>query len=55
MAPVDFQVTIPLDVYGLSAGTYTYDVNGVTGSFTLGSDNGFADDCKSSYLPHCPP
>jgi inhibitor of cysteine peptidase len=55
MAPVDFQVTIPMDVYGLSAGTYTYDVNGVTGSFTLDSDNGFAGDCKSTYLPNCPP
>lgn len=51
----DFRLTIPLDVYGLSAGTYTYDVNGVTGSFTLDSDNGFADDCKSSYLSYCPP
>lgn len=51
----DFKLTIPLDVYGLSAGTYTYDVNGVTGSFTLGSDNGFADDCKSSYIGYCPP
>ena len=51
----DFRLTIPLDVYGLSAGTYTYDVNGVTGSFTLDSDNGFADDYKSSYISYCPP
>ena len=28
-------VTIPLNVYGLEAGTYTYDVNGVAGSFML--------------------
>jgi len=50
-----FRLTIPLDVYGLRAGTYTYDVNGVTGSFTLGRDNGFTDDCKSTDIPFCPP
>ncbi|MFA6313059.1 MAG: hypothetical protein WC681_16380, partial [Sterolibacterium sp.] len=32
-----FKVTIPLQVYGLSAGTYTYSVNGVTGTLTLAS------------------
>lgn len=51
----DFRMTIPLDVYGLSAGTYTYDVNGVTGSFTLTSDNKYADDCKSTDIDICPP
>ncbi len=54
-APVLIKLTIPLDVYGLSAGTYTYDLNGVTGSFTLDSDNGFADDCKATDVEYCPP
>jgi inhibitor of cysteine peptidase len=31
--------TISLDVYGLPAGTYTIDVNGVTDTFTLDVDN----------------
>ena len=34
-----FEERIPLDVYGLPAGTYTVDVNGVTGTFTLSVDN----------------
>ncbi len=34
-----FEETISLDVYGLSAGTYTVDVNGIAGSFTLEIDN----------------
>jgi len=38
-ALVPFERNIRLDVYGLSAGTYTVDVNGVTGSFTLQQDN----------------
>jgi len=36
---VPFEETIPLDVYGLSAGDYTVDVNSVTDTFTLGVDN----------------
>lgn len=36
---VGFEETIPLDVLGLEAGTYTVDVNGVTGTFTLDVDN----------------
>lgn len=37
---VPFSVTVPLPVYGLVAGTYTYDVNGrFIGSFTLAADN----------------
>lgn len=31
--------SLPLDVYGLPAGTYTVDVNGVTGTFALTVDN----------------
>lgn len=38
-ALVPFEETIPLDVLGLTAGTYTVNVNGVTGSFTLDVDN----------------
>jgi inhibitor of cysteine peptidase len=34
-----FEERIPLEVYGLPAGTYTVDVDGVTGSFTLSVDN----------------
>lgn len=38
-AIVPFEEVIPLDVYGLAAGTYTVDVNGVKGSFELQVDN----------------
>lgn len=38
-AIVPFQEVIPLDVYGLKAGTYTVDVNGVNGTFRLEADN----------------
>jgi len=34
-----FKETIPLGVYGLPAGTYTVDVNGVQGTFDLEIDN----------------
>jgi len=36
---VPFEEVISLDVYGLPAGTYTVDVNGVTGTFELAVDN----------------
>jgi len=36
---VPFEEIIPLDVYGLPAGTYTVDVNGVQGTFDLEVDN----------------
>jgi hypothetical protein len=40
-----FIKSIPLPVYGLDAGTYTYSVNGEhNGEFTLFEDNRFADD-----------
>lgn len=40
MALVPYEKTIPLEVYGLPAGTYEYSVNGETaGSFTLVQDN----------------
>ena len=34
-----YEEKVALDVYGLSAGTYQVDVNGVMGSFTLDVDN----------------
>jgi inhibitor of cysteine peptidase len=34
-----FEVKIPLNVYGLPAGTYTVDVNGVQATFDLLVDN----------------
>ncbi len=34
-----FEESIPLDVYGLPAGEYTVDVNGVRASFTFTQDN----------------
>jgi hypothetical protein len=34
-----FEERFSLDVYGLPAGTYTVDVNGVTGTFTFDVDN----------------
>ena len=36
---VPFEEIIPLDVYGLSAGVYTVDVNSVTDTFALDMDN----------------
>lgn len=42
---VPYVKTIPLDVYGLAAGTYAYDVNGTTGNFTLTADNVLSGDC----------
>ncbi len=34
-----FQITIPLDVYGLPAGTYQVSMNDKSGSFVLDKDN----------------
>lgn len=42
-ALVPFEQTVPLDVNGLLAGTYTVDVNGVTTTFTLDIDNVLPD------------
>ncbi len=41
-----FVQTIPLAVYGLSAGVYTYDVNGTTGTFELTADNKYPGDTQ---------
>ena len=40
---VPFEELVSLDVYGLPAGTYTVDVNGVRGTFTLAVDNAPSD------------
>ncbi len=39
MALVPFEESVSLDVYGLPAGTYTVEANGVTQTFTLDVDN----------------
>lgn len=39
-----FTETIYLDVYGLTAGKYSVDVNGIKGSFVLDIDNPFLPD-----------
>lgn len=38
-ALVPFEEPVPLEVAGLPAGTYTVEVNGITASFTLETDN----------------
>lgn len=45
---VPYVKSVPLAVYGLPAGTYTYAVNGVRGSFELAADNLLAGDCVGS-------
>jgi len=39
----EFEEVVPLDVYGLAAGTYTVNVNGVTDTFTLDMDNAISE------------
>lgn len=48
-----FKLTVPLEVYGLAAGTYTYSVHGLTGSFTLDVNNKFPDDCDVLKFGSC--
>lgn len=38
-AQTPIETFVDLDVYSLDAGTYTYNVNGSTGTFTLDQDN----------------
>lgn len=38
-----FEETVPLEVYGLPAGTYTVDVSGMRETFTLDADNAPGD------------
>jgi uncharacterized protein (DUF2141 family) len=39
-----FEETVPLEVLGLDAGTYTVSVNSIQGSFTLDADNRLPDE-----------
>lgn len=48
-----YKMTVPLQVYGLSAGTYSYNVNGITGTFSLDSDNKYPDDCDAASNIQC--
>lgn len=48
MSIMPFVKSFPLDVYGLGAGSYTYAVNGLTGSFELTADNVLPGDCFGS-------
>lgn len=46
-----YKITVPLEVYGLPAGVYTYRVNGTfSGTFSIDRDNKFADDCAIDKL-----
>ncbi len=49
-ALVPFEERIELDIYGLPAGTYTVDVNGVRETFTLDVDNEPAES-SSTEVP----
>jgi hypothetical protein len=50
-APVPFEEIIPLDVYGLPAGTYAVDVNRVRGTFVLESDNRLPEENAPTATP----
>ena len=51
----NYKLTVPLEVYGLAAGTYSYTVNGShSGQFTLEQPNRFADDCDVLRYGVCP-
>jgi inhibitor of cysteine peptidase len=43
-ALVPFEISVPLEVLGLSAGTYTVDANGVTTTFELAVDNVLSEE-----------
>lgn len=50
----NYKLTVPLEVYGLAAGTYSYTINGNhSGQFTLDRDNKFADDCDVLRYGNC--
>ena len=49
-AEVPFEETVPLDVLGLEAGTYSVTVNGVQDSFTLDVDNVIQEDPAGSAV-----
>ena len=48
-----YYLTVPLDVYGLPAGSYSFVINNeYRGTFTLERDNKFPDDCDAGQ--NCP-
>lgn len=48
-----YHLTVPLDVYGLPAGTYSFVINNeYRGTFTLERENKFPDDCDAGQ--NCP-
>jgi hypothetical protein len=50
----NYKLTVPLEVYGLAAGTYSYTVNGShSGQFALDRENKFADDCDVLRYGNC--
>ncbi len=51
---VPFEETVPLEVYGLTAGDYTVEVNGMIATFTLYSDNTLPTD-QAPIQPSSPP
>lgn len=49
-----YRITVPLEVYGLAAGSYSFTVNGgFVGQFTLAQANRFADDCDVLKYGNC--
>ena len=54
-AVVPFEQTLPLDIDGLPAGTYTVDVNSVIGTFELAVANVSSDVISDDPMPACLP
>lgn len=49
------RLTVPLEVYGLAAGTYAFTVNGRNaGEFQLAQDNCYEDDHHQTMVRGCP-
>jgi hypothetical protein len=48
-----FKMTVQLNVYGLSAGNYSFKLNDKIGSFSLDRDNKLADDCDAASETGC--
>ena len=51
-ALVPYEEVVSLDVYGLPAGTYTVDVNGMTGAFTLETDNVLPEEPSAAEVTY---
>ena len=54
-AVVPFEQTLPLDIDGLAAGTYSVNVNGVIGTFELAVANVSSDVISDDPMPACLP